>query len=79
MLSKLRVALAATILALAAASAVDGASAGYLDGRYGYNRARLLQCMSQEMVRRVSCGPRVVAAGIGGTSVVQPGRQDAKY
>jgi hypothetical protein len=31
-----RIALAAIILALAAVSAVDSASAGYLDGRYGY-------------------------------------------
>jgi hypothetical protein len=36
MLHKLRIALAATIFALAAVSAVDSASAGFLDGRYGY-------------------------------------------
>ena len=33
---KLRLALAATLLALAAVSAVDSASAGYLDRSYGY-------------------------------------------
>jgi hypothetical protein len=31
-----RIALATIILALAAVSAVNSASAGYLDGRYGY-------------------------------------------
>jgi hypothetical protein len=36
MLHKLRIALALTVLALAAVSAVDSASAGYMDNRYGY-------------------------------------------
>jgi hypothetical protein len=35
-LHKLRIALAAILVAAAAVSAVDSASAGYLDGRYGY-------------------------------------------
>ena len=35
-LNKLRIALAVTLLALAAVSAVDNASAGYLDRSYGY-------------------------------------------
>jgi hypothetical protein len=36
MLHKLRIALAVAILALGAVSSVDSASAGLMDGRYGY-------------------------------------------
>jgi hypothetical protein len=36
MLHKLRIALTATLVALAAVSAVNSASAGYMDNRFGY-------------------------------------------